>query len=121
MAAIGKFSDYRVTTWLNELNSVWLGLAFDNPDIAGAYASEVFGGSYTRQKISMSLASNRGLYNVSSVLFTGLPGTTITHLVGWDAQYNGNYEFAVPLEKALPVVAGASFPIAPEQLVLSFS
>jgi len=121
MSAIGKFSDYRVTTWLNELQTIWLGLAFDNPDISGAYASEVFGGSYTRQRIQMSLAANRMLYNVSPILFTGLPGTSITHLVGWDSQYNGNYEFSVPLDDALPIVAGSSFPVAAQQLVLSYS
>lgn len=121
MGAIGRFSDYRVAKWLNDIDTVWLGLAFDNPDIAGAYASEVFGNSYTRQQIQLSLTSNRGVYNVTSVLFTGLPSTTITHLVGWDAQYNGNYEFMVPLDKPVPLVSGASFPIAANQLVLSFS
>lgn len=48
----GRFSDYQVGVWLRGIGDIWLALHYDNPEIAGAYASEVFGGSYERQRIS---------------------------------------------------------------------
>ena len=119
--AIGRFADRRVGIWLEELESVWLGLAYDNPDLAGAYASEVFGGSYTRQLVALTLAENRAVFNVTPVLFTGLPAVRVTHIVGWDAQYNGNYEFQIPIDNPVHLPTGASFPIPEGYLALSFS
>lgn len=121
MAALGRFSDRRTAMWLNELETIWLGLAYDNPDVSGAYASEIFGGSYTRQLVTMGIAENRAIFNISSALFTGLPAIKATHIVGWDSQYNGNYEFMVPMEEPIIFPAGASFPIAAYTLALSFS
>lgn len=116
----GKFSDYRVNRWLNEIEDCWLALHFDNPDVAGAYASEVFGGSYTRMKCKMSSASNRGIYSLDSVLFTGLPAVGITHIAGWDAQYNGNLEWSAPLANPVKIPLGKTYSVPAGVIALSF-
>ena len=37
-------TDFVVEEWLRDITTdVWMSLHFDNPDLAGAYASEVFG------------------------------------------------------------------------------
>ena len=47
----GRISDYRAHKWLGQLTSgFYLAVHHDNPDVAGAYASEVFGGGYARQR-----------------------------------------------------------------------
>lgn len=102
------FTDYRVHQWLSQFTELWLSLHYDNPDTAGAYASELFSGSYTRIAVTMGVPNSRGVFVTSDVTFTGLPATRITHLGGWDAQYNGNLEFSAPLPAILTVLAGSS-------------
>lgn len=84
-------SDFQAANWLSDLDQIYLGLSFDNPEIAGAYASEVFGGSYTRLLCPMSQPTDRTIWNLNQLVFTGLPTVTLTHLVAWDALVNGNY------------------------------
>ena len=114
-----SFTDYRVHLWLAEFTNVWLSLHYDNPDVAGAYASELFSGSYTRMKVSLGQPSNRGVFVISDVTFIGLPATRITHLGGWDAQFNGNLEFSCALPNTLTALAGASKTFSANSIVLS--
>lgn len=101
------FTDYRIHQWLSQLSTIWLSLHYDNPDIAGAYASELFSGSYTRAKVNLGQPTNRGVFLISDAAFVGLPATRITHLGGWDAQVNGNMEFSCAVAQ-MTVLAGAS-------------
>lgn len=117
--ASGVFTDYRVEKWLVDLQSLWISLHYDDPSTAGAYASEVFGGSYTRVRANFSDPIGRVIFNETDVLFRGLPTVKITHVGAWDAQYNGNLEFSVPLPKAVSVMAGKSFQLSSEQLGIS--
>lgn len=114
-----SFTDYRVHQWLGQFSTIWLSLHYDNPDVAGAYASELFSGSYARAKASVGQPSNRGVFIISDVTFVGLPSTRITHLGGWDAQYNGNLEFSSPLPSPLTVLAGGSKSFPGNSVVLS--
>lgn len=115
----GSFSDYRVHKWLTDMGTIWVALHYDDPTIAGAYASEVFGGSYQRVRVEFSEPVNRVIFNSQDVTFKGLPTIRITHLVGWDNQYSGNMEFSVPLPEAINVLAGKSFRIPTETLAIS--
>jgi hypothetical protein len=72
----GTFSDYQVNNWLKDYAHCWVALHYDNPDIAGAYASEIFGGSYVRAAASFSDPTNRVTWNVTQAHFTGLPAET---------------------------------------------
>jgi hypothetical protein len=119
MAAQGLFSDYRINLWLADLTTLWLGLAFDDPNIAGAYASEVFGGSYARIKVVFGDPDGRAIFNTSDITWTGMPATRVTHVVGWNAQYNGDMEYSVPLPQAQPVLAGKKFSVPSAALAIS--
>jgi len=119
MATQGLFSDYRVNLWLQALAKPWLALHFDDPNIAGAYASEVFGGSYSRVQVVFSDPEGRVIFNESNVVWTGMPNTRITHVAAWSAQYNGDLEYSVPLPKAVSVTAGKKFQVDSAALAIS--
>lgn len=116
----GRFSDYRVEKWLRELQTCYLALHFDNPDVAGAYSSEIFGGSYVRCQTSFSDPANRAMWNVSNIKFTGLPAIVLTHIAAWDSPINGNLEMSAPLVDEIRVVPGGRFDMAANQFALSF-
>ena len=113
------FSDYRVNTWLSQLHGIWISLHYDNPDIAGAYASELFSGSYVRQAASLGAPGNRGVYIINDITFAGLPDTRITHMGGWDAQYSGNIEFSIVLAAPIIATAGSSKTFPANSIALS--
>lgn len=116
----GRFSDYRVEKWLDDLSVVWIAAHYDNPDVAGAYASEVFGGSYARVRCPMTQTANRAVFNLQPINILGLPAVTVTHIAGWDNQINGNMEFSIALPSPVRVVAGKSLPIPANTIALSF-
>lgn len=113
------FSDYQHNLWLSQLTTGWVALHYDNPDVAGAYASEVFGGSYARQKVLMTDPSSGVLFNSTAITFNGLPAVTVTHVAGWDAQVNGNYIWSALLPIPVRILAGRSLPLASGQIALS--
>jgi hypothetical protein len=113
------FSDYRINTWLGQLRGIWIALHYDNPEVAGAYASELFSGSYARQAASLGPPSNRGIYVINDITFGGLPDTRITYLGGWDAQYSGNLEFSVILPAPIIAIAGSSKTFPANTIALS--
>jgi len=115
----GNFSDYRVHLWLAQLGKTWVALHFADPNVSGAYASEVFGGSYSRMKTTWSTPDSRVMFNEVSVYFKGLPSVKISFIAGWDKQYNGNLEFCIPLTDPVPVLAGRGYTIDANMLALS--
>jgi hypothetical protein len=117
----GRFSDYQVNKWLDDFNKVWVAAHFDNPDVAGAYASEVFGGSYARLQVVMDQSTNRVVYNTADFSIKGLPAVTVTHLAGWDVQINGNLLFSVELPAPMRIAAGKSLDVKKQTIALSFS
>lgn len=119
--ARGRFSDSRVHGWLAELATCYVSLHFDNPDTAGAYASEVFGGSYVRCKTTFSIPSNRATWNTSLISFTGLPACTLTHMGIWDAAYNGNFWGGFELDPNIRCLPGSRFDRGLQQFALSFA
>ena len=107
--ANGRISDYRAEKWLGELvEGYYVGLHHDNPDVAGAYASEVFGGGYTRQVVQFTTPNNRAIFNLTALQWNGLPGVTITHLALWDSLINGNFEASIELDLPVRVLPGRS-------------
>lgn len=119
--AIGPFSDYLIEQMLRLAQNGWLGLAYDNPEIAGAYASEVFGGSYTRIEYALTAPSSKGMLLLNDVKFDGLPAVSVAYVTGWDAQYNGNYLWSAPLPSPRGVLAGKSLSIPAGSIGLSMT
>lgn len=117
--ATGLFTDYRVNLWLGDLTALWLGLHFADPNISGAYASEVFGGSYIRVLANFSTPDSRVIFNNDDVTFTGMPAVRVTHVAGWNKQYNGDMEFSVALPESKVIQAGKKFQIASATLAIS--
>lgn len=115
----GRVSDYLVQKWLTTIQSGWLALHHDNPDVAGAYASEVFGGGYSRVKVQFGAPNNRAIFNVGAVKWTGLPAVTVTHVALWDVQLNGNFLVAFEMETAVRVLAGKSISYASQEIAIS--
>ena len=120
MADQGIFSDYQVHKWLTELNNSWAALHFDNPQVASAYASEVFGGAYSRKQMAMTTPSSRSTWNISAISWTGLPQVMLTHVGFWDLQYNGNLIGSAPLAAVKRILSGGTYALGAKQLALSF-
>ena len=118
--AAGRFSDFRVETWLRELQTCWLALHYDNPDVAGAYASEVSGNAYHRCEVDFTDPSNRAMWNSSYISFTGLPAIVLTHMAAWDSPINGNLEMSAPLAEPIRVVNGGRYDLGLHQFAISF-
>lgn len=115
-----SFSDWQVEQWLESIRTnCWLGLAYSDPQINGAYASEVFGESYERLRVTFGPPSARGMANTNHLKFAGLPTTNVTHFVGWNAKLNGDFRFKMQLPEPRRIVAGGTISVAPGELVLS--
>jgi hypothetical protein len=113
-------SDYAVGLLLEQIrDNCWLGLHFDDPNLAGAYASEISGGGYTREKATFTTISNRTMWLDNSVQFDGLRGTKITHFGGWDSRRTGNVLFWVRLAVPKRISESKGFLIGANQLVIS--
>lgn len=120
--SIGRFSDYQVEQWLSAYTSgCYLALHYDNPDVAGAYASEVFGGSYQRRKTTFTSPDGRTVLNLNAVKWTGLPAAIVTHVAGWDAQNNGNLLWSSSLDAVTRVTQGGGFMLGARVLALSIN
>jgi hypothetical protein len=116
----GRFSDYQTEKWLDEIQSdCWLALHFDNPDIAGAYNSEVFGQGYARVRGVFTDASGRAIWNSGTVTWTGLPAVVVTHIAGWNERINGDYLFSVALPNPVRVAAGGRYSVGSNTVALS--
>lgn len=116
----GRISDYQVEQWLAALqDSTFMALHTDNPDVAGAYASELFGGGYVRQKVTLTAPANRASWNAGVVTFSGLPAATITHIGGWNALINGDLRFSIALPAPLRVTAGSTRSFPAQMLAIS--
>lgn len=116
---MGRFTEYKVNEWLSDLEFCWLALHYDNPETSGAYASEIFGGSYARQLVNFEAPDNRAIFNINDVLFQGLPAVRISYFCGWDAEYNGNCIFSEALEQPITLALGKPLSIPAGTIALS--
>lgn len=121
MTGIGAFSPYQIHQWLDDARTGWLALHYEDPRTAGAYASEVFGGSYARLAYEMTQPTDLGMFLSNDLLFNGLPAVTITHVAGWDDQNNGNYLWSAPLPQPRKVFSGKSLSLPAGTIGLSMA
>lgn len=116
----GRITDWQTEEWLSSImESTWMALHFDNPDVAGEWNSEVFGGGYVRQKAAMHQPNDRALWNSATVTFNGLPSVLITHVCGWTDQINGNMRFNIALPTPVRTISGGQYSFGPGTLAVS--
>lgn len=116
-----SFTDYRVHLWLAGMNGGWVGLHFDDPIHAGAYASELSGDGYVRTQASFTEPANRTIWNTNAMQFAGLPACVVTHMGGWDAKTKGNLMWSIELPEPRRVIQGGGFSIVQGELAVSFA
>lgn len=116
----GRFSDYQVEKWLRDLSQVYVSLHYEDPEVSGAYVSEVIGGGYSRALCEFTLPAGRATWNSEAVSFHGLPATIITHVGAWNEQSRGDLLFSIQLLEPVQVLQGGNAAWAAEKLALSF-
>lgn len=132
--SVGRFSDYQVEKWLVDSANIkdltlrlkgatgyFLALHYDNPDTSGAYASEIFGGTYSRVAAEFTAVDGRTVWNAQPVKWTGLPSIVITHIAGWDASINGNMLWYSSLDSIVRATAGGTWSIGAQTIALSIN
>lgn len=117
----GGFTDYQVETWLSQLTHSWVSLHYGHPIVDGAYASEIFGGSYVRQRVDISSPGSRAVFVEQDVRFQGLPHTRVAYIAGWTSQYNGDMQWWAELEEPKVILEGKSFILPSSLIALSIS
>jgi len=116
----GRITNWQTEQWLQDIvENTYVAIHFDNPDVAGEWNSELFGGGYVRQKAAMYSPNDRAVWNSKAVTFNGLPAVLITHVCGWDAQINGNMRFSIALPEPVRVLAGSRYSFGPGVLAVS--
>lgn len=114
------FTAYQVNAWMNGIGTkLWCALHFDDPGTSDPNVTEVFGGSYTRKKLTMGLPTNGAMFNAAAVSFTGMPKTAVTHIGFWDAKTYGNLIGYAPLATTMMVAAGRTVTFPSGQIALS--
>lgn len=67
----------------------YLSLHTADPGLTGT--SEVAGGSYARQAITMGTVTAGSVANTVLIAFDGMPAATVTHVGVWSASTAGNF------------------------------
>lgn len=116
----GRISDFQVEAWLRDMTrDCYISLHYEDPDVSGAYVSEIIGGGYSRARCEFAVPSGRAVWNTTPVAFHGLPPTIITHVGGWNAQSRGDLLFSIQLLEPIQVLQGGSASWGAEKLAIS--
>lgn len=81
--------------------------------------SEVTGGSYARQAGSWAAASAGSIASDTTLNFTGMPVTTITHVGVYDAVSAGNLIWSGALTASKTTASGDTFQIASGSITIT--
>ncbi|HEX6938818.1 MAG TPA: hypothetical protein VF158_05360 [Longimicrobiales bacterium] len=80
-----------------------------DPGVSGT--DEVAGGSYARQPVTWGSAAGGVKSNSNQLVFNIPPGTTITHVGGWDAASGGTFRGGGALNASQSYPTGGTFTI----------
>lgn len=86
--------------------TVYAALMTATPTDSGG-GTEVTGGSYARQALTMGTATAGSITNTVAVVFTGVPAATITHIAVYDASTGGNLLYYNALSTSIITTASA--------------
>ena len=84
-----------------------------------AAGTEVSGGSYARQNITLATVANGATSNSADITFTGMPAVTVTHVEIWDSAGTPVRWWHGALAASKTVAAGDDFKIAAGDLDLT--
>lgn len=115
----GRVTDFQAEAWLSSLGPAWFGLHHDNPVLAGAYASEVFGGGYARARSELSAPSNRSTWNLERLVYHSMPSVVVTHIGLWNAEVNGDLLVSIALDEPVNIVLSKTFSIPEREIAVS--
>lgn len=115
----GRITDYQAHAWLKGMSTLWLSLHHENPEIGGAYASEITGGGYARKQTKFNSPNARAIFSAGVVKWDGLPALTVSYIGAWDARYNGNLLAFFELESPTFITAGGSVAYAAGEIAIS--
>ena len=106
-----------LTTYTKPTN-VYLALMLTDPTIDNT-GTEVSGGSYARQQLSLAAASDGRCATNAAVTFSSLPASTIAYYAIYDASTNGNLLYFGRFEQPIVRTAGQSLVFASGNIAIS--
>lgn len=116
------FTEYVAHKSLKDIkDECWVALHFDDPTLAGAYASEVNGGGYGRILSKWGEISNKIMWLDNNLIWTGLQQTRITHLGGWNAEFNGDLMWVSQVKPPARILDGKGYSVAKGTIALSYA
>ena len=120
----GTISTYLSQKWLKEIQEnaipTYAGLHYSSPPSEDPTSTELDGGSYHRNIMAWSL-NNTTISISSTLLWTGLNATSITHIGIYDSQYKGNLLAKIALSPAVVVPSNGVYEVSPGEIYLSLS
>lgn len=117
-----SFTTFTLHKTLQDIaDSCWVSLHFDSPDQAGAVASEISGGGYSRERARFDEPSNNHMWLNRNLRWEGLPLTLVAYLGGWDQERNGNLQWFSEMSPPERILEGKGFIVPAQSLALSFS
>lgn len=87
-----------------------------NPTDAGTLTSELTGGGYARQPVTLAAPASKATSNTAQVAFNATAGTVITHIGLADALTAGTLRRYVQLAQSVTVGTSGQVTIATNQL-----
>lgn len=84
---------------------LYLACHTSDPTVLGLLATEVAGGGYVRQPITMSIPGVKTCASTNAQTFPGMPAATIPFFAIWTAISAGNMIVPIPLLTPLVVLA----------------
>lgn len=123
MSTTGYFSNYLGNAVLARYLTgpgAYLALHTSDPTVLGNLATEVVGGSYVRQHVTLwASPASKTTANSELVVFDNMPACTVTYMSLWDAITAGNMLWAFQLGTPLAVVSSARVPIPVNDLAFT--
>lgn len=84
------FDDDQVHAWLRCVaDNAWVSLHYESPAIMALGRGEINGGGYVRRQATFSEPTNRTMWTLEDLKFSGLPANRITHFGVWNHKVNG--------------------------------
>jgi len=115
-------SNALITSVLNSItgDTPYIALYTNNPTAADT-GTEVTGGSYVRKSVSFGSITSGSVSNVSSITFSGMPNTTVSHWGIKNASTGGTLKVFGAFTTPIVLQAGDDITIGVGQLTVSLS
>jgi len=120
MTMLGRLTDWQVDQiidlFIGTGQENWVGLHFSDPSGAHPEATEVPGGTYTRQRATFAQVGARAIRTTNAQSWGSLTQTVVTHFGVWTAPYAGQLRAYVPLVSPLYVLEGGAYVLPAQEL-----